>query len=48
MLVPAVDRACEEPASEAGAKLKNVRGLDEPIAQMGLPEKLVNVTEETR
>lgn len=43
--VSVVDDACVEPTAEVEVRLEDDRGLNKPILQMGLPARVVEVTE---
>lgn len=44
--VPVDTDACKELAFEVGVRPEDVSGLDEPMARMGLPGRVVDVTDE--
>lgn len=45
-VAPVVGGACEEPAAEVVVRPEDVCGSDEPMAQIGLPARAVELTEE--
>lgn len=44
--VSVLNNICDKRVSDVGVKLYDVRGFDEPILQMGLAARVVEVTEE--